>query len=554
MLVLEAGMHQGQITDIFFTPDSKRLITVSEDKTVRFWDIPSGEQVKVLRLPIGLGVDGQLRVGALCPDGKLLAVGGVGIRNQGKRTSFVYLIDLQRDALLRVLPVSTAPVHALAFTRDGNRLAVAGFHEGKISVWDVARGKQEAVLEMKNNQEPSRIVFSPDGTYLAATTISGAYLQMFHVQSGKAGVTVENLGSTSDLAWSPDGKTMATATLNGLGLWNSDGTLRRFALVDRRCARVQFSPDSKKVLVEARRDEGGYNQAFWVDAATGKETPLNPDTCSSLVLSPDGSVVAGLAGNGRAGAALVCWDGTTGKIVRTWGMGGAKLGLYREDIGWSADGRTLALASRGSFDLVKLTAGPPLGKKIHGAVRKMGEVEVKHQGSTRFEILRKGMPTALVQIRTESYPALALLSSERVLSGTNWGELKLYQVPDGKLLRTCPAHNEAADALTPSPNGKLVVSFSIREQLACLWNPDEDRPLLYVKVVPVKGKKETTYDWLAWTPDGYFTCSPAARAWFGWHLDRGPEQLAGFAGAEQFWEKNHRPEVIHKRLAVLLGS
>jgi hypothetical protein len=63
-------------------------------------------------------------------------------------------------------------------------------------------------------------------------------------------------------------------------------------------------------------------------------------------------------------------------------------------------------------------------------------------------------------------------------------------------------------------------------------------------------KKERTFDWLAWTPDGYFDCSPGALRSFGWHLDRGPDQLAGFAPPEQFRDKLQRPDVLRKLLAT----
>src|SRR5690348_2117911 len=37
ILVFEAGGHTGYVNKVLFTPDGEQLITVSEDKTIRFW-------------------------------------------------------------------------------------------------------------------------------------------------------------------------------------------------------------------------------------------------------------------------------------------------------------------------------------------------------------------------------------------------------------------------------------------------------------------------------------------------------------------------------------
>jgi WD40 repeat protein len=44
-LVLDTGGHTGAVKQVLFTPDDKQVITVSDDKTVRVWDVRSGETV-----------------------------------------------------------------------------------------------------------------------------------------------------------------------------------------------------------------------------------------------------------------------------------------------------------------------------------------------------------------------------------------------------------------------------------------------------------------------------------------------------------------------------
>src|SRR5689334_13331335 len=80
ILALEAGGHTAAVSEVQFTPNGKRLITASHDKTVRIWDLATGESSRVLRLPVGPGREGCLFALALSPDGKTLAVGGHGTR------------------------------------------------------------------------------------------------------------------------------------------------------------------------------------------------------------------------------------------------------------------------------------------------------------------------------------------------------------------------------------------------------------------------------------------------------------------------------------------
>ena len=76
ILMIDSEGHTAKIQDIMFSPDGTLLYSASNDKTVRVWDVASGENVRVLRGQVSVGREGKLFAGALSPDGRTLAVGG----------------------------------------------------------------------------------------------------------------------------------------------------------------------------------------------------------------------------------------------------------------------------------------------------------------------------------------------------------------------------------------------------------------------------------------------------------------------------------------------
>lgn len=54
--------------------------------------------------------------------------------------------------------------------------------------------------------------------------------------------------------------------------------------------------------------------------------------------------------------------------------------------------------------------------------------------------------------------------------------------------------------------------------------------------------------WIMWTPQGYYDCSPGADSLIGWHVNRGPDQAADFYQVQQFRKQFYRPDVIRQVL------
>ena len=135
ILRMEFGTHNAGIFGIAMDPSNRILVTGSEDKTVRVWDISSGARLlRTLRPPVGKGEQGHIFAVALSPDGQTIACGGrTGAPKQGD--ACVYLFDRDTGTLTRRLGGLPGWIQYLDYTADGRFLAAVTGERGGKTNW-----------------------------------------------------------------------------------------------------------------------------------------------------------------------------------------------------------------------------------------------------------------------------------------------------------------------------------------------------------------------------------------------------------------------------------
>jgi WD40 repeat protein len=189
--------HKDAVTFAAFDPSEDRVVTASVDKIARIWDAATGTLLQALE-----GHDEWVNFAGFSPDGKRIAT--------ASDDSTVRIWDAITGESLRTLEGHRGPVQWAAFSPDGFRIVTAS-KDMTARIWNVDTGALVKTLEGHGDFVRSA-VFSPDGTRIV--TASGDYTaRIWDTQTGRSLTVLRGHGSGVNIAlFSPDGRRIATGS------------------------------------------------------------------------------------------------------------------------------------------------------------------------------------------------------------------------------------------------------------------------------------------------------------------------------------------------------
>lgn len=171
--------HKDVITNVCFSPDSKRIASSSFDKSVKIWDPYSGIEI------LNLSHVNDATTVCFSPDGKKIASGSYGFhgtvkdRRANPGGDHTYGIVKVWDAItgqeLFTSIGHKSAVHDIYFSPDGRHIVSASDgtlnQNPSVVVWDSENGKEIKSHKVFSGRSLG-IRFSPDGKHIVAKNVS----------------------------------------------------------------------------------------------------------------------------------------------------------------------------------------------------------------------------------------------------------------------------------------------------------------------------------------------------------------------------------------------
>jgi WD40 repeat protein/DNA-binding SARP family transcriptional activator len=196
---------QNRIGDLAFSPDGTRLATIGYDGLVKLWNPTSGQELLSVRvfsetveLTQNIGID-------FSPDGTRFATAG---DYQAK------IWDARTGKELLALPQMNGRVYSVAFSPDGDRLAIGIQGGNGTSVWDANTGKK--IADLTGHQDSVQaILFSRNGKQVITGSADGM-VKIWDAASGTELLTLTRQpAQITGIARSPDGTRLAVSIGDG---------------------------------------------------------------------------------------------------------------------------------------------------------------------------------------------------------------------------------------------------------------------------------------------------------------------------------------------------
>ncbi|KAH7925656.1 WD40 repeat-like protein [Leucogyrophana mollusca] len=274
--------HTRTVQSVAYTPDGRFIVSGSEDKDIRIWDVATGESVGTPLEPNNQGI-WEL---AISPDGKKIVSAHVGWYP-------ACIWDFETRHLLHTFDAGV--VFSLAISPD-SRYAVTGSANNVVQKWDLETGAQVGGPMEGHTTTVTAVAWSADGKRIASSSIDNT-IRVWDASYGSpvAGpFLADHPHRFNAIVFSHDGSQIICGGGDG-EVWildAQDGHLSKELLAEHKDAVIFLasSPDGRRII-SASTDQ----TVCLLDTTTGRlaAKPFNHgDILCSAAYSPDGKYVA----------------------------------------------------------------------------------------------------------------------------------------------------------------------------------------------------------------------------------------------------------------------
>jgi WD40 repeat protein len=219
--------------------------------------------------------------------------------------------------------------NALRFSPDGKMMA-SGTIEGNVKLWNLATKKNINTLKTRKNfSEITSLSFSPDGQIVAAGSSDSTITLWNILTSQKIKTFNANSGAVLQIRFSPDGQMVAFIGNkdNKVKVWNFQTDKEPIALP---CQSESLCHGTDDIVFGANNQTitysgDSYSATLWDIKANREIKTIKGRIGENQFFSPDGKIVASGVAKKSPDNTVILRDASTGKTLKTLNANASKL-------------------------------------------------------------------------------------------------------------------------------------------------------------------------------------------------------------------------------------
>ncbi|RCJ42404.1 hypothetical protein A6770_34880 [Nostoc minutum NIES-26] len=292
-LKYELPEHNGLISHVECSPDGKILASASFDRTIKLWNLETGQCIRTLK-----GHKGRVWTIVWSPDSQYIASGSAD------NTIRVWRTD--DGELIRTSSTYTGVCFCMAWSPDNTIVAAGGIGDDWSIILMNITTRTSQIIEGHSGQVNS-LAWSPDGKVLVSAS-QDSRIRLWDKETKQLKTTLEgHSGDVYSVAWSPDGKILASASYDRtIRLWNSQ-TMQLLFILEAHTASVncvRFSNDGKFLASKSSDDTVRLWRCDTWETVTVLEEATSKSLHFGLAFHPTKPILATL---GEADTAIRIW-------------------------------------------------------------------------------------------------------------------------------------------------------------------------------------------------------------------------------------------------------
>lgn len=544
---VDSGLHADFIKKLATNASGRLLLTASDDKTARVWDVASGRLLQVLRVPIVDGYEGQLYSAALAPDSGTAVVGGFLGSAEGGSSAIYFFNTATGGMTLRLRNGSAVATENLAYSPDGRVLAVCLADGRGIMLFDMSKRTL-----LRRDEQPSDKIhgasFAANGDF-AITTYDG-FIRIYRARDNYTSVLVERLQRAQrpmHVQFSPDARELVVGFEDAPVFSILDAAtaseLHSSTLPEQTKQQglpvVEWSSDGQSVYAGGEMTDALEAPLYrFADKGRGQPQKVLTSTrrISDLRRLPGGAM-AFASGEPELGVFEA-----SGRV--RWRLRSDAIDPRRDPsrfrVSAAANQVTFAPGAGAPAFVFDVLAAPDVAMKLASSLPD-GATAARTQsrnwsidvGADAARLSVNGVETPLDP--HETVRSWALSGDDRALAvATKWS---IRSIDPGGKQRWRTGMSSDTGLINTSADGSLIVAALSDGTIR--WFRNDDGKEVLALFAHRNGR-----DWIAWIPSGYYMSSLSGDNYIGWHVNRGADHDPDFYRAVQFERLLYRPDIV----------